>query len=140
MSDLVIVAANVVPGANANLVQGTAGETITAGKPVYKDPTSHKWMLADADAATAAARGSDESNTGIALTGSSLNQPIVVATGGDVTYSAIFTAGLAYFLSNTAGGICLAADIGTGEYVVQLGIALSTTVLSVRPEYTGVQN
>lgn len=137
MADLTITAANVVPGSNANTVVGTAGETITAGKAVYKSSTTNKWMLADSDAATAEARGSDENNTGIALTGSSLNQPIVVLTSGDVTIGATMTAGIGYYLSDDAGGICPIADVTGGDYVVQLGLAASATVLSVDVKYTG---
>lgn len=139
MVDLTITAASVVPGSNARTVVGTAGETITAGQAVYKSSTTNKWMLADADAATAEARGSDESNVGIALTGSSLNQPIVVQTSGDITIGATMSAGIGYYLSGTPGGICPIADVTGGDYVVQLGLSTSTTVLALRPEYTGVE-
>lgn len=138
MTDLSITAANVVPGSTANTVRGTAGEAITAGQAVYKSSTTNLWMLADADAATAEARGSDENNVGIALTGSAASQPIVVLTSGPVTIGATMTAGIGYYLSDTAGGICPIADVTGGDYVVQLGLSSSTTVLEVRPEYTGV--
>ncbi len=140
MADISITAANVVPGSNSNQVVGLAGETIAQGKVVYRSSTTGKWMLADSNAGTAEARGSDVSNVGIALTGSSLNQPIVVHKSGDLTVGATMTAGIPYFLSDTPGGICPIADVGSGEYVVQLGISTSTTVLAVAPKYTGVSN
>lgn len=140
MADLSVTAANCVPGSNANIVHGTAGETIAAGKAVYKSSSTGKWMLADANAASAEARGSDVNNVGVAICTSSLNQAISVVTSGDVTLGATMTAGLAYFLSDTPGGVCLPADIGAGEYVVQLGLASSTTVLALKPVYTGVSN
>lgn len=140
MADLSPTAANCVPGSNANIVHGTSGETIVAAKAVYKNSSTGKWMLADANAATAEGRGSDVNNVGIALCASSLNQPVSVITSGDLTLGATMTAGLAYFLSDTPGGICLPADIGSGEYVVQLGLASSATVLAVKPVYTGVSN
>src|SRR5690349_19737444 len=111
MADLTITAANCVPGADARLEQGFAGETITAGMPVYKASTG-LWMKADSNSATALARQA----TGIALTGSSLNQPIVVQKSGSLTLGATMTAGIAYYLSDTAGGICPVADVGSGEY------------------------
>jgi hypothetical protein len=139
MADLTITAASVVPGSNANTVLGTAGETITAGQAVYKNSTSSKWMKADNNAASAEARGSDVSNTGIALTGSSLNQPIAVQLSGDITIGASLTAGESYYLSDTAGAIAPKADIATaGEYHVQLGIAKSTTVLALDIQYPDV--
>ena len=134
MADITITAASVVPGTNARTETGTAGETITAGKAVYKSSTTNKYMLADSNSATAEARQA----TGIALNGASLNQPVTVVKGGDVTIGATVTAGTAYYLSDTPGGICPVADIGAGEYVCLLGIAKSTTVLTVGIQYPGV--
>jgi hypothetical protein len=136
MSNLSITAANVVKGTNAVTENGTAGETITAGQALYKSSTTNKWMKADANGASAEIRGA----TGIALTGSALNQPIVVLKSGQVTIGATLIAGVAYYLSDTAGGICPVADVGTGEYVCLVGLALSTTVLDVAFKYTGVSN
>lgn len=138
MVDLTITPANVVvSGTGQNRVNGTAGETVTAGKAVYLDPTSHKWMLADNNHPTiAAARKAG----GVALNGASLNQPITVLTSGDVTIGATMTANIPYFLSDTPGGICPIADVGTGEYLCQIGLAKSTTVLAVGIQATGVAN
>ena len=134
MADITITAANVVAGSSAVIETGTAGETITAGKAVYRSAATKKWMLADSNSATAEARQS----TGIALNGASLNQPVSVHKHGDLTIGATLTAGTAYFLSDTPGGICALADVGSGEYVCQLGLAKSTTVLAVDIQYPGV--
>jgi hypothetical protein len=48
------------------------------------------------------------------------------------------TAGVAYYLSDTPGGICPVADLGTGEYPSIVGIATSTTVLNVNFQSSGV--
>lgn len=136
MADLSITATSVVPGANAVTIQGTAGETITAGQAVYKSSTTNKWMKADSNSGTAEAR----TPTGIALTGSSLNQPIVVQKSGDIAIGATLTANTAYYLSDTAGGICPVADVGSGEYLTQLGIARTTAILQLDIESTGVAN
>lgn len=134
MADLTITAANVVPGSNAVLETGVAGEALTAGKAVYRSSTTHKWMLADSNSATAEAKTA----RGIALTGSALNQPVVVHKSGDLTIGATLTLGAAYFLSDTAGGICPAADVGSGENVCLLGIAKTTSVLAVDIQAPGV--
>lgn len=134
MADLVLTPATVVAGANAVKESALAGETITAGKAVYKSPTTKKWMLADSDSATAAAKTAG----GIALNGASLNQPLAVIKSGDLTVDAVLTAGATYFLSNTAGGICPDADVGAGENVCQLGVAKTTSVLSVKIFAPGV--
>jgi hypothetical protein len=134
MADLTITAANVIAGSNSVRDDGTAGETITAGKAVYKSSDSNKWMLADSNSATAEARKA----TGIALNGASLNQPVAVQKAGDITIGATLTAGTAYYLSDTAGGICALADVGEGEYVCLLGLAKSTAVLAINIQYPGV--
>lgn len=134
MADLTITAANCVPGNNNRQTVGVAGETITAGMAVYK-ATSGKWMKADAD-------GSSEARTaaGIALTGSALNQPIVVQTDGEITLGATLTANVSYYLSGTAGGICPLADVGAGEYLQLIGIAKTTAILDLSFQATGVSN
>lgn len=134
MADLVLTASAIVASDNAVKDSGLAGETIVAGKAVYKSPTSKKWMLADSNSATAAAKTAG----GIALNGASLNQPVTVTKSGDLTMNAVLTAGATYFLSDTPGGICSDADVGAGENVCQLGVAKSTTVLSVKIFAPGV--
>lgn len=135
MADLTITAANVVAGSNARTVHGVAGVAITAGQVVYLDSaTTGKWQLADNNAASAAARQPH----GIALNNASLNQPIAVQTDGPITIGATLTAGVAYYLSDTPGGICPVADLSTGEYPTVLGMATSTTVLDVDIQSSGV--
>ena len=134
MADLSITAASVVAGANSHQQDGIAGETITAGKLVYKSSTTKKWMLADSNSVTAEARQTQ----GISLNGASLNQPLKVHTSGDITIGATLTAGVAYYGSDTPGGICVVADVGSGEYVCLLGVAKSTTVLAVDIQFPNV--
>lgn len=136
MADLSVTAANCVPGANSRQVSGIAGETIAAGKAVYLASATGKWMLSDSNSATAEAR----TPGGIALTGSSLNQPVVVHTKGLLTLGATLTANVPYFASDTPGGICPIADVGSGEYLTQIGIATTTAVLDVNIQSTGVAN
>jgi hypothetical protein len=136
MTDIVVTAANVVAGAGAIIAEGIAGQAITAGQAAYFDPTVRKWLLADDNSATVAARHA----TGVALNGAALNQPLQVQTGGDITLGATLTPGLGYFLSDTSGGISLVADISTGEYVCQLGLAKSSTVLTIDVQFPNVAN
>lgn len=134
MVDITLTPANVIAGANSTAVTGVAGETIAAGKAVYLSSTTKKWMLADSNSATAEARQAK----GIALNGASLNQPVAVHKSGDITIGGTLTAGQAVYLSDTPGGICPLADVGAGEYVCLLGLAKSTTVLSVDIQFPGV--
>lgn len=134
MVDIVITAASVLSGANAVIESGSAGEAIVAGKAVYKSASTKKWMLADSNSATAEVR----QVAGIALNGAALNQPVSVQKHGDITLGATLVAGTGYFLSDTPGGICVVADVGAGEYVCQLGLAKSTTVLAIDVQFPGV--
>lgn len=135
MADLTITAANVVRGADSITESGTLGATVTAGQVVYKDTSdSDKWKLADSNGASALIR----TPIGIALNGGASGQPVMVHKKGLITIGATLTAGTAYFLSDTPGGICPVADIGSGEYPSFLGIATSTSVLNFNPTSSGV--
>lgn len=133
MVDLVITAANVVAVTSAKKVQGIAGATITAGQSVYRDPTSRKFLLADADSPTAAAR----TPAGIALHAASLDQPLAIITEGDINLGATLTVGATYYLSGTAGGIAPAADVSTGEFVTVLGVASAANNLKMKMIVSG---
>ena len=134
MADLVITAANVQPGASARTKTGTSGATITAGQVVYLDPTDGAFKLADNNSATAAVR----SPAGIALHGASAGQPLTIAYSGAVVAGATLTAGVAYYLSDTPGGICPVADLASGEYATLLGLATSASTLNIGIQEAGV--
>ncbi|NNH56914.1 hypothetical protein HLI01_08845 [Rhizobium laguerreae] len=134
MADLVITAASVLAASNAERDQGIAGEAIAAGKPIYLASTTNRWMLADSNSATAEAR----QPKAVALNGAAVGQPVSFQKSGDITIGATLVAGTSYYLSDTPGGICPLADVGTGEYVVLIGIAKSTTVLQLSFQYPGV--
>ena len=134
MADLTITAANVVRGSNAKIEHGDAGATITAGQCVYRDTTDGEYKLSDADSGTAAVR----SVRGIALNSASDGQPMTILRSGDITIGASVTAGVAYYLSDTPGGIAPVADLATGDYPTLIGIAKSTTVIAVKINESGV--
>lgn len=134
MADLTITATAVVPGSGSQIKNVTSGATITAGKSVVRDSATGKWVLADSNHATVALRTAG----GIALNAASDGQPLAVLTGGPITLGAILTAGVAYYQSDTAGGICPVADVGAGERSVLIGIAKSTSSLEVDIQDSGV--
>ena len=134
MADLSITSASVVASGDSSQRTKLANATITAGQVVYLDSATDKVGLADSNSATAAIRAV----YGIALNGGAVNQPIVVHIGGSITIGATMTAGVAYYLSDTPGGICPVADLGAGEYPTVLGLATSTTVLAFDPQAAGV--
>lgn len=133
MTDISITAANVIKGSDAVVEHGIAGATITAGQVVYKDATTGKYGLADADGAAAL-----KVPRGIALNGASDGQPLAIARSGDITIGGTLTAGTAYYLSPTAGGIAPLADVMSGDDVVLLGLAETAAILHLDIQVTGV--
>lgn len=134
MADISITAANVATASGAVTQPGLAGATITAGQWCYQDPTTNKWLLADNNSATAAARFPG----GVALNGASNNQPITIQTSGPLTMGGTLTAGVVYYLSANPGMMCPVADLTTGMFPSSLGIATSTTVFDVNITQSGV--
>ena len=131
MTDISVTATAVVAASAALVEHGKAGTTITAGQVVYKDPADGLLKLSDNDNASATIR----SVFGIALNGGAT---VSVIKRGSLTLNAVLTKGAVYALSGTPGGIAPIADVTTGDDLIVLGIALSTTVLDVQINPTGV--
>jgi hypothetical protein len=134
MADLTITPANVVASATAVTRNGKSGATIAAGQIVYLDPADAKYKLLDADSLPSGGA----SAAFMALNGASNNQPITVLQSGDVTIGAVMTAGTTYCAADTAGAVAPQADLTTGDSVIVLGVAKSTSVLAFRPIISGV--
>jgi hypothetical protein len=132
MANLTITAANVLAGGTATLETGTAGVAITQGQPVYKEAATGLFKLSDANLAGA------KDFYGVALNAASTGQPVTVAKLGQVTIGATLVKGTTYAVANIAGAICPQADLTTGDDVIIIGAALSTTVLDIKPHVLGV--
>lgn len=127
MTDLTITA-SAVKLISGPTEQMTAGASLTAAQAVVADATSGKAVLADNDHATAAVRGI----RGLTLHAALTDQPITIAKNGAVVdLGAILTAGVEYYLSGTAGGICPRADVTSGDDPVRIGMALTTSRLQL---------
>ena len=133
-SDRAVTAASVIGSTSADVSEGIAGETITAGQPIYKDSTdSGKLKLADANVLAKI------QVVGISLHGASTGQPLKFAKR-DATFTGGFTvaAGEPVFLSATAGGICPFADVTTGSYTVFLGVGIGSNKIYLSPVVGGL--
>lgn len=133
MADISVTAASVVPSATATLENGYFGADISAGQVVALDTATGRYVLADADGSEVIRRP-----RGIAVNSGSNGQPATIAKAGDVTFNAVLTAGVSYFLSPTPGGIGARSEVLAGDYVTHLGIAKSATVLALDIQYSGV--
>lgn len=126
-----ITPANVAPGAGATFIDGIAGGALPDGAAVYLDTATNTYKLCDADVlATSLCAGI---TTHDAATG----QPIRVQNGGDMTLGTM-TLAVAYYVGTGAGEIVPVADIGSGDFVSLIGIAISTTVIRIRILNSGV--
>ena len=130
MADLTPVAADVMAASAATTADGVAGEAITAGQVLYN--SASKAMKADDTTAAKAAAA------GIALNNAALDQPIKYITRGGIDLGCLLVVGTVYGVSDTAGGICPIADLGSADFVTILGIATTTSNLELDIKRSGV--
>jgi len=142
MTDETVTAANVAPvttGSNRTRIkQGTYGATVTAGQSLALQ-TDGMWDPADCDASAVL---SGSGGTGISLNGGAANQPADIVAGGEYDPGFTATEGVIYVYSGTAGGIAPVGDLGTGDWVVIIGVGNSDgniDVLPGGPFYSGSQ-
>jgi len=134
MVDLIITTADVEKVKGAITVDGVAGIAITAGKSVYVDlADGNKIKLANAGAALTGV------GAGIALNDAAPDQPIKYQTGGDLNLGATLVVGERYFISDTDGGIMPSGDLISTNFVSLLGIATTTSNISLARKNSGVQ-
>lgn len=134
MADITVTAANVAAGSGARYRTVTAGATITAGQSVYRDPTTNTYKLADADASQTTARV-----VGVALDSASSGQPLTIQIGGKYTAGGTVVVGTVYVQSGTAGGICPAADLASGDYATVIGVGVTSTLIKLGIVISDVQ-
>ena len=136
MADVTITAANVRPTEDGDWVlgQGIAGETVTAGQVLYADATDGgKLKAADADSLQKAHA------VGVAMSNAAEDQPIrYLASGPAILGSGNLVRGRVYYASSNAGGLCRESDIATSKYTTAVGVATTTSELTVHLVVSGV--
>lgn len=136
MAALTQTAANVFPSSRATINRSAnAGATIAAGQPVYLD-TNGVWQLVDADLSLAAG-----TIAGLAAHSAVANQPLAVVTADPAFTHGLtgVTAGDTIWTSPTAGGLTKTiADLVSGVFTAEIGIAISATQMVVQPINSGV--
>lgn len=134
MADLMITAANVRPNSVNAPRAIVAGETLTAGQPYYRNTSDNKAYKADCDNTLATSIVE-----GVVLLGGDADDVIIGQVTGDIDLGATLTPGVAYVLSGTAGGICPASDLATGDYITHLGYAFAANSLTLAIKNFGQQ-
>ena len=131
MSDLTITQPN-VERVSGSIGTTTAGSAVTAGQPIYLDAT-------DSTVKPASSLSLAESvAVGVALNNAATGQPVTYQLANTITIGATLTVGVAYYVSLTPGSICLESDVGSGEFPTLLGFAISTTVIALSIQSSGV--
>ncbi len=143
IATLSITAANIRKGSGAIVITGAAGasETITGGMPVYQKTSDSLWYRMQADVLADSGTGLDPtSKMGIALGGATDGVTFAILTSGPITIGATIVAGQRYYINASIGLIGLFTDLATNDYITEVGIAASTTVLTVGYNPTGLQH
>jgi hypothetical protein len=133
MADISITPASFVPSANATIVQGIAGATLTRGKPVYLDTVAGTYKLYVATSTTTDALAGlmcedvDAGQPCLVLT----KDPALVLGGTLVTGDTVWTS-----LSGLTKTI---ADLVSTWRIYVAGVATSSTVMNFSPVRGGVK-
>jgi hypothetical protein len=140
MADVVVVANDLLRSGTTGSVRAVEfGEAITAGQMLYQDGTDQKYYLA---VATDPTKPANTGQLAISLTTAAADQTGVVArtdTQIDFGATAPLTQGEVYVLSSAnAGGIAPVADLAIASTLTILGYAISTEILLLGLNVTGV--
>jgi len=140
MADIVVVASDLLRSGTTGSVRAVEfGEAITAGQMVYQDSTDQKYYLA---VATDPTKPTNTGQLAISLTSAAIDQTGVVArtdTQIDFGPTAPLAQGEVYVLSSAnAGGIAPVADLAIASTLTILGYAISSEILLLGLNVTGV--
>ncbi len=132
MANLTVTAASVEALPTSAQKTGIAGETITAGQPLYYSAADQRYYKASSTTATTA------NAAGIALNGAAAAQPIAMLTAGPIDIGATVTVGEVYVVSDTAGSIAAEIDSLEGEFITVLGVGVTTANINVAINASGI--
>lgn len=132
MSDLTITAANIVL-VSGDVATKNAAEAVTAGNWLYAVPSAITVGIASkSDVAK-------QTVIGLALNSAGVGQPVNYALpGAVVSFGAILTVARWYLLG-AVGATRPVADQTTGDYVTQVGYALTTSNMQLKIVNTALQ-
>ena len=131
MANLVITVANVRKRQGAEVLGGFAAVPITPGDGVGFRDDGLVYTARNSSAGAAVV-------SGVALNTASVNQPVDVLVSGNMDIGATLTVGTIYVISGSSGRIFPSADLSVGNIVSIIGIATTTSNLSVLPHASGV--
>ena len=125
----------VITDTNVTIAKGiaqfaVAAATIVRGVSLYVSATGLD--LTDADVVGTA------KFAGIALSDGAVGQFITYLPSGSINVGAVLTVGVVYVVSTGAGKIAPLADLATGDFLTIIGVATTTSKLTLHSLITGV--
>ena len=108
------------------------GSTLAEGVPVYKNASTKKHLAGDCDASAAT-----RSVKGVTVTTGVDDGHALIATAGSIELVGATMSPQDYYLGPTAGQIVPFADLGSGDSIVRIGTAISSTLLKLDISDTG---
>ena len=135
MAEVTVTEADVARRADGvQVTVGTAGEAITQGQFVYLKASDGKYYKAGA-ASTAEVAAA----VGMALTpAAAIDDPIDIATSGDVDPGGTLTATEVYAIETTLGSFGPHSGLASGEYGTVVGVATAADTLRLGFIVSGV--
>jgi hypothetical protein len=133
MADITITAANFIPSANATIIQGIAGATITRGKPLYLDTVAGTYKLLVLTSTTT------DTLAGLACEDAAAGQPLLIVTKDPaLAIGGTCASGDTIWCSNT--GLTLTqADLVTTWRIIFVGVGTASGVINFDPAKGGVK-
>jgi len=110
------------------------GATIASGVPVYLDASDSKHKPTDANLSSSAATAK-----GIAVTpGVDGGYGLIAIRGSIILVGTTMAVGTTYYCGPTAGEIIPETDLATGDNIMRLGMAATTTQLDLDIKLMGI--
>jgi hypothetical protein len=133
MADIAITATAFIPSANATLIQGIAGATLTRGQPLYFDSAAGTYKL------YVATNVLTDGFVGFACEDAAAGQPIMIVTKDPaLALGGTLVNGDTVWLS-LSGVTKTFADLVSTWRIWTAGVATSTTVMNFSPVKGGVK-
>jgi hypothetical protein len=131
-ADIATAVAGVAAGGSPLTI--VAAVSVSAGQPIYVDPTSGQIKLASAAAfAASMVAGLAQSATLATFAAPVATTTLMLSDWTAAIGAATLTKGARYFLGANPGAMSTVAPTVPGQSVVSIGLALSTTQLEISP-------
>lgn len=121
-----------LPGIAGDSITSIAAQNLLQGQPVYADPITGQFKLADATTlakATVVGMCANDALTGFSSDANQLNISLVDWT--NVIGSMLLTQGQIYYLSTTPGMLTTTAPTTVGQCVTRVGVAITTQLFEI---------